>query len=77
MYNQAFYIEHFQFIPIKFNLTAIPTESTMIRYFKKDLKLSIKAKIDQGATQLNDFKELIAKTIKAKAKADLWPSFYK
>ena len=43
----------------------------MVRYFKESLKASIKAKIDQDATQLDNYKELIAKAVKAKAKAGL------
>ena len=48
----------------------------MVKYFKEGLKQSIKAKIDQNATHLNNYEELIAKTVKAKAKAGLRPSFY-
>ena len=48
----------------------------MIRYFEKGLKPSIKAEIYQNATHLDDYKELVAKVVKAKAKAGLQPSFY-
>ena len=51
-------------------------ESTMVRYFEKDLKPSIKAKIDQDATHLDNYEELIAKMVRAKAKAGLQPSSY-
>ena len=51
-------------------------ESTMVKYFKKGLKPSIKAEIDQDATHLDDYKKLVAKVVRAKAKAGLWPSFY-
>ena len=51
-------------------------ESTMVRYFKKGLKPSIKAKINQDTIHLDDNKELIAKIVKAKAKIGLWSSFY-
>ena len=46
-------------------------ESTIVRYFEEGLKLSIKAEINQDATQLNNYKELIAKAVRAKAKTDL------
>ena len=48
----------------------------MVKYFKKGLKPSIKAKKDQDNNQLIDYKELVAKAVKAKAKAGLQPSFY-
>ena len=43
----------------------------MVGYFEEGLKLSIKAEIDQDATNLNDYEELVAKTIKAEAKMGL------
>ena len=48
----------------------------MVKYFKEDLKPFIKAEINQDATQLNDYEELVVKAIKTKAKAGLRPSFY-
>ena len=59
---------------MKFDPAATLTESTIVVYFEKDLKLSIKAEIDQDATYLDDYKELVAKTVRAKAKAGLQPS---
>ena len=61
---------------MEFDPAATPTESTMVRYFEKGLKPSIKAKIDQDATHLNNYKELIIKALKAKAKTSLQPSSY-
>ena len=61
---------------MEFDLAAAPTESTIIRYFEEGLKPSIKAKIDQDATYLDDYKELVAKVVRAEAKAGLRPSFY-
>ena len=48
----------------------------MVRYFEKGLKPSIKAEIDQDDSQLIDYEELVAKAIKAEAKAGLRPSSY-
>ena len=48
----------------------------MVKYFEEDLKPSIKAKINQNANQLDNYKELVAKAIRAKAKAGLQPNFY-
>ena len=61
---------------MEFDLAAAPTESTMVIYFEKDLKSSIKAEMDQDATHLDNYKELVAKAVKAEAKAGLQPSFY-
>ena len=76
VYDWTFHLEHLWSILIKFDPAATFTESTMIRYFEKSLKLSIKAKIDQDATQLDNYEELIAKVVKAEAKAYLQSSFY-
>ena len=61
---------------IEFYPAATPTEVTMVRYFEKDLEPSIKAEIDQDATHLDNYEELIAKAVRVKAKAGLRPSFY-
>ena len=61
---------------MEFDPVAVLIESTMVRYFEKGLKLSIKAKIDQDATHPDNYKELIAKKARTEAKRDLQPSFY-
>ena len=43
----------------------------MVRYLEKSLKPSIKAKIDQNATHVDDYEELVAKAVRAKAKTGL------
>ena len=48
----------------------------MIRYFQKGLKPSIKANMDRDASHLDNYKELVAKAMRAEAKAGLWPSSY-
>ena len=48
----------------------------MVRYFEEGLKPSIKTEIDQNATHLDNYKELVAKAVRAEAKASLQPSFY-
>ena len=70
------YLEHFQSILIEFHLAAISTELTMVRYCEKGRKPSIKAEMDQNATHLDDYEELVAKTVKAEAKTGLWLSSY-
>ena len=48
----------------------------MVRYFEEGLKPSIKAEMDQDASHLDDYEELVAKAVRAKAKAGLRPSSY-
>ena len=48
----------------------------MVRYFEEGLKPSIKAEMDQDASHLDDYEELVTKAVKAKAKAGLQPSSY-
>ena len=48
----------------------------MVKYFKEDLKPSIKAEMDQDDSQLVDYEELVAKGVRAEAKASLRPSSY-
>ena len=48
----------------------------MVRYFEKGLKPFIKAEMDQDASHLDNYEELVAKAVKAKAKAGLRPSSY-
>ena len=48
----------------------------MVRYFEQGLKPSIKAEIDQDATHLDNYEELVLKAVRAEAKAGLQPSFY-
>ena len=71
IYNWASHLEHLQFILMEFDPATAPTESTMVRYFEESLKPSIKAEMDQDATHLNDYEELVAKAIRAKAKDSL------
>ena len=61
---------------MEFDLAAASMESTIVKYFEKSLKLSIKAEMNQDATYLDDYEELVAKTIRAKAKTGLQPSSY-
>ena len=71
IYDWALYLKYFQSIFIKFDLIATLTKSSMVRYFEKSLKPSIKVEIDQDAFYLDDYKELVAKTVRFKAKMGL------
>ena len=48
----------------------------MIRYFEEGLKPSIKAKIDQDTSHLDNYEELVAKMMRVEAKSGLRPSSY-
>ena len=61
---------------MEFDLATTPTESTIVRYFEEGLKPSIKAKMNQDATHLDDYEELVSKAVKTEAKAGLRPSSY-
>lgn len=61
---------------MEFDSVAAPIEITMIQYFWEGLKPSIKAKIDQYSCELDSFKKLIEKAVKAKAKATIQPGSY-
>ena len=74
VYDWASHLEHLQSILIEFDPLAAPTESTMVRYFEEGLKPSIKAEMDQDTSHLDDYEELVAKAVRAEAKAGLRPS---
>ena len=76
VYDWASHLKYLQSILIEFDPLAAPTESTMVRYFEEGLKPSIKAEIDQDASHLDDYEELVAKAVRAEAKAGLRPSSY-
>lgn len=54
-----------EFVPF-----AVPTKSTIIRYFEESLKLSIKTKI-QDATYVENYEKIIAKAVRTKDKTGL------
>ena len=61
---------------MEFDPVADLTGSKTVRYFEENLKPSIKAVIDENATHLNNYEELVVKAVRAKAKAGPQPSFY-
>ena len=48
----------------------------MICYFRKGLKPSVQAKIEQRGWELNNFEELVQKAVDVKAKVILQPRSY-
>ena len=71
IYDWAFYLKYLQSILIESDPIAVQTESTMVKYFEEGLNPSIKAEIDQNATHLDNYEELVVKAIKTEAKASL------
>ena len=76
VYDWGFHLKHLQFIPIEFDPLTAPTESTMVRYFEEGLKPFIIAEMDQDASHLDDYEELVAEAVRSKAMAGLQPSSY-
>ena len=76
VYDWASHLEHLQSILQEYDPVAAPTEVTMVRYFEEGLKPSIKAEMDQDNSQLINYEELVAKVVRAEAKAGLRPSSY-
>ena len=76
VYNWASHLEHLQSILIEFDPVAAPTKSTIVKYFEEGLKPFMKAKMDQDATYLDNYEELVAKAVRDEAKAGLRPSSY-
>ena len=76
VYEWASHPENLQSILQEYDPVVAPTEVTMVRYFEEGLKPSIKAEMDQDDSQLIDYEELVAKAVRAEAKAGLRPSSY-
>ena len=51
-------------------------ESSIVKYFEEGLKPFIKAEMNQNASYLDNYEELVAKAVRVKVKAGLRPSFY-
>ena len=76
VYDWASHLKYLQSILMEFDLVATLTKFTMVRYFEKGLKPSIKAKMDQDASYLDNYKELIAKAMRVENKVGLRPNSY-
>ena len=76
VYDWASHLEHLQSILIEFGPVATPTESTMVRCFGGGLKPFIKAEMDWDNSHLDNYEDLVAKAVRAEAKAGLRPSSY-
>ena len=59
MLDLASHLEHLQSILLEFDADGAPGESTMISYFRKDLKPFIRAKMEQRGRELDNFEDTI------------------
>ena len=67
----ASHLQHFQSILSEFDPIRTPDKLTMICYFRKDLKPSIKVEMEQQDRESIDFEEMVQKVVNAEVKADL------
>ena len=67
----AAYLEHLQAVFQEFDSVAAPNKDTMIWYFRKDLRPSIRAQLDVRDRDLDSWDEVADKIVDAKAKASL------
>ena len=65
------HLQHLQSILAEFDTVRAPNESTMIRYFWKGLKLSIKVEIEQQNQALTSFEEMVQRAVNVEVKPDL------
>ena len=72
----AAHLEYLQLILLEFDAEWASAKGTMICYFRKGLKPSVRAKMEQRGQKLDSFEELVQKAVDAEAKAALWPRFY-
>ena len=66
------HLEQLQLILLLYNLVEAPAKSTILRYFQKDLRPSILAELQNKNHKLENFLQIVKKTVTAKAKANLW-----
>ncbi len=72
----AAHLEHLQAVLKEFDPSGAPNETTLIRYFRERLRLSIRAQLDHQGRDLDGWEEVMEKAGDAEAKANLQPPFY-
>ena len=65
------HLQHLSSILAEFDTVGAPNESTMICYFWKGLKPSIKVEMEQQDRALTSFEEMVQRAVNAEAKAGL------
>ena len=67
------HLEHLQSIRLEYDLIGASTKSTMLRYFREDLKPFILAELEHWDLELESFNQMVKKAVDAKAKSTLRP----
>lgn len=70
-------MEKFQSILVEFDANRTLVKSNLIQFFRKDLKLLIRAQIELLSQKYNSWDTLVKKIVAAKAKTSLQLSYYK
>ncbi len=69
-------MEHLQAILKEFDPTGTSNKTTLIRYFREGLRLSIQAQLDHSRRDLDMWEEVVEKENDIEVKANLQLSFY-
>ncbi len=69
-------LEHLQAVLKEFDPSGAPNETTLICYFRKGLRPSIRAQLDHRGRDLDGWEEVVEKAGDVEAKANLQPLFY-
>ena len=72
----AAHLKYLQLILLEFDAEWAPTGGTMICYFRKDLKPSVWAKMEQRGRKLDRFEKVVQKAVDVEANAAFWPRSY-
>ena len=72
----AAHLKYLQLILLKFDAEWAPAEGTMICYFRKGLKPSVQAKMEQRSQKFDSLENLVQKAVDVETKAALWPRSY-
>ena len=69
----AAHLEHLQSILLEYDPVGAPTEPTMLRYFREDLKPSVLAELEYRDLELESFDQMVKKAVNSEAKSALRP----
>ena len=72
----AAHLEYLQSILLKFDDAGAPEEPYLIRFFRKGLRPSIRAQMEQRGRELDSWTEIVEKAVDAEAQASLQPTSY-
>lgn len=71
MLDWTAHLKHLQSILLKSDPTRAQTKLIMLKYFQKDLKLSILAELEYQNLELKSFDQIVKKIVNVKAKTAL------